>query len=320
MRYNKNNVASHVSQTKSKRKQTIPSYVRLQLGFQEWLGLLGYSHRSVQDLPRKVGIFLDWLCAREGYDIGGISRQDIRDFYKYLRDNFKSARGGYLQPRTLNSYIQALKLWSRYLSETDQGDITVDVMYERTRPYVRDLLTQEDIHALYAVTGSDAYGLRDRVILGLYYGCGLRSREGRYLNTSDVLLGSRLLYVRHGKRYQERYVPFLGHQAQDFRDYLSYGRMYFTKDADTAAFLLGNTGVRMRYMAVLKRLKILQQATGIESLQEKRIGLHTLRHSIATHVLERGMDMDRIRRFLGHRQLRSTQLYTHLLDEHRDLP
>ena len=139
-------------------KQTIPSYVRLQLGFQAWLDVLGYSHRSVQDLPRKVGIFLDWLCAREGYDIGGISRQDIRDFYKYLRDNFKSARGGYLQPRTLNSYIQALKLWSRYLSETDQGDITVDVMYERTRPYVRDLLTQEDICALYAATGSDAYG------------------------------------------------------------------------------------------------------------------------------------------------------------------
>ena len=49
-------------------KQTIPSYVRLQLGFQEWLGLLGYSNCSVQDLPRKVGIFLDWLCAREGYD------------------------------------------------------------------------------------------------------------------------------------------------------------------------------------------------------------------------------------------------------------
>jgi integrase/recombinase XerD len=93
-------------------------------------------------------------------------------------------------------------------------------------------------------------------------------------------------------------------------------RPQLIREPNEQAFLLGYQGKRIRYEALLKMLKNLQQRTGDDQLQQKTIGLHALRHSIATHLMQRGMKFDYISQFLGHTNLSSTQIYTHLAYEY----
>ncbi|MEO1076147.1 MAG: tyrosine-type recombinase/integrase, partial [Bacteroidota bacterium] len=174
-------------------------------------------------------------------------------------------------------------------------------------------------------------GLRDRAMLAVYYGSGLRRTEGVRLDLADVLTttsaGGRvhpnraaMLYVRHGKAApksgapRERYVPLAGGTARDLHAYLDEARSRLLGGRDTTAFFVSQRGRRISGQGLLLRLQRLQAraARSTPSLAGKTIGLHTLRHSIATHLLEAGMPLEEIARFLGHRSLESTQRYTHL--------
>jgi integrase/recombinase XerD len=108
-------------------------------------------------------------------------------------------------------------------------------------------------------------------------------------------------------------VPFVQSQYQDFRNYLNYCRPGLVKDnAAQEAFLLNSHGRRITYLNALTILKTLQQRTGNEAPQNKQVGLHTLRHSIATHLLQRKMPLEDISQFLGHKSIYSTEVYTHM--------
>ena len=125
--------------------------------------------------------------------------------------------------------------------------------------------------------------------------------------------------MRKGKGNKERYVPFVESQYQDFKNYLNYCRpqlkapSLLEKAGDEAAFLLNNHGRRITYNNALATLKSLQQKTEDEIIQRKQIGLHTLRHSIATHLLQRKMPIEDISHFLGHKSIYSTEVYTHII-------
>jgi site-specific recombinase XerD len=147
-------------------------------------------------------------------------------------------------------------------------------------------------------------------MLALYYGCGLRKNEGVNVNISDILLEKDLVLVRKGKGYKERYVPLGGQNSTDIESYLAYGRPYLVSGRKEEALLLGITGKRFGGNGAYERLQKLKLAAGIK----KAIGLHTLRHSIASHLLHSGMKLEHIQRFLGHSSLESTQIYTHLKD------
>src|SRR5690606_21754010 len=180
---------------------------------------------------------------------------------------------------------------------------------------IRQILTVEEVQQLYQATSEDHYGIRERAILSLYYGCGLRSSEGIALNLEDVLLDQKMIYVRKGKGYKERYVPFVENQKEDFEHYLKQSRPKLLTDETEQAFFIGHKGKRISYGILLKTLKRLQQRTGNETLMQKVIGLHALRHSIATHLMQSGMKFDYISQFLGHTLMSSTQVYTHLAHE-----
>ena len=169
----------------------------------------------------------------------------------------------------------------------------------------------QEIKALYNAADETILGLRDRAILDVYYGCGLRSKEGIWLNTSDVMCDKKLMYVRKGKAYKERYVPFTQRQRKDFEIYLKNCRKQLVKDETQEAFLVNNQGVRIGATTLSNRLKELLKRAGIN----KQIGLHGLRHSIATHLLQSGMKIEDISTFLGHKNIESTQRYTHVTKE-----
>ncbi len=121
------------------------------------------------------------------------------------------------------------------------------------------------------------------------------------------------MHVRKGKGYKERFVPITAGGIQHLQNYLYDARPYFCNDKNEA-FFVTQSGKRLGGTMMLIRLKQLIQLTNNAALIQKEIHLHTLRHSIATHLLQNGMKLERIKEFLGHSSLESTQIYTHFLE------
>lgn len=292
------------------------TYDRIVLAYKEWLGLLGYSKSTVNSMPRKVQEFFNYLETQQIQSIQAIEQHHIKDFYQQQKTRVSLNNGKLLSNSTINGYLRNLRLLAQYLQETEQGFLEVDIPNEPKTTPEKEILTQAEIKQLYDAIDEGITGLRDRALLNIYYGCGLRSNEGVQLNVNDVLLEKGLLYVRKGKGYKERYVPFIATQKKDFEDYLKYARPQLINDREAEeSFLINNKGRKMSYNNASKILKTLQQRTENEAIQNKQIGLHTLRHSIATHLMQSGMQIENISTFLGHKCLSSTQIYTHIVNE-----
>jgi site-specific recombinase XerD len=300
------------------------TYDRIILAFKEWLGLIGYSPSTVQHMPRRVQEFFTFLETQQVSSLQQVEHRHIQGFYQLQKDRASHNSGKPLSNSTVNGYLRNLRLLAQYLQETGQGFLDVDIPNEPKATPEKEILTPTEIMQLYNAPSENTTGLRDRALLSVYYGCGLRSNEGVQLNISDILLEKGLLYVRKGKGYKERYVPFVQSQYQDFKNYLNYCRPLLIQKASPSggglegadAFLLNSHGRRITYLNALTILKTLQQRTGNEALQNKPVGLHTLRHSIATHLLQRKMPLEDISQFLGHKSIYSTEVYTHIVHQH----
>jgi site-specific recombinase XerD len=170
-------------------------------------------------------------------------------------------------------------------------------------------LTKQEIQQLYEITADSVLGMRDRAMLAVYYGCGLRLNEGVHLELKDVMREQQILHVRKGKRYKERLVPMNQKTMQMITLYMDVGRPQLLQQYQTERlFIDANKGRPMQRQSLYIRVKALVKQAKIK----KKVGTHTLRHSIATHLLQSGMKLEQIQQFLGHSNLDSTQIYTHL--------
>ena len=149
-------------------------------------------------------------------------------------------------------------------------------------------------------------------MLTIFYSCGLRRNEVVHLDITDIIFEKSVLHVRKGKGYKQRVVPVTKQSLQHLQNYLYDARPYFCNQKEES-FFVTQSGKRLGGQVMLIRLKQLIQLTGNAELMQKDIHLHTLRHSIATHLLQNGMRLERIKDFLGHGSLDSTQIYTHFL-------
>jgi integrase/recombinase XerD len=288
--------------------------VILEGSFEKWLTTLGYAGSTVYGSTRYVRDFFFYLKTCKITQLEAINPGVLADYYKYLQKRRNKRRTGGLSDNYMNSNFNALRRFSRYLQETGRPffEVTVRIRPDKENPKI--ILTSEEIKTLYKACGSDYLGSRDRAILSIYYGCGLRRTEGVNLDVRDILLKEKLIFVRTGKGHRERYVPMTGAVMDDLEEYIYQGREHirsFKKDTKPEAFFLSMQGNRMSGNQVIARIHKLVQAAGIN----KPVGLHTLRHSIATHLLQSGMTLEEVSRFLGHSSLESTQIYTHLVNE-----
>jgi integrase/recombinase XerD len=219
-------------------------------------------------------------------------------------------KNGKLSKNYLRTHITALRKLARYLRETERESFEVDIQLQGRARSVKTIFTKSEIKVLYNACDGDILGIRDRAMLAVYYGCGLRRNEGVNLDTGDILPGKNLLFVRKGKNYKERYVPLTEAVKEDILNYLDFARPILIKK-QTSALFLNSRGDRITTSMLAERFKKLKCKAGIE----KVASLHTLRHSIATHLLQSGMKLAQIKRFLGHTSLESTQIYTHIVNE-----
>jgi integrase/recombinase XerD len=296
-------------------------------GFREWLSTIGYNEQAVYQLPNHVQQLL-YYAESSGYTaLFQLDNALIREHYDRLKKRPNQRRGGGLSNNYLNKHLEAYKRFGDYLRQSGKLLLSpLDIDTEEAEDPITAIVTVEEIGLLYEATRlpyeagrSDrgpayhqALQLRDRAMLTVYYGCGLRRSEGQYLDRSDLDADNGLLYVRKGKNYKERFVPLTGQSIRTLQDYLYDGRPYFLA-ARNDAFFIGYSGRRLSGAAMLLRLQKLVELTGQAELMQKEVHLHTLRHSIATHLLQNGMPLERIAAFLGHSSLESTQIYTHFL-------
>ncbi len=254
-------------------------YNRLQVGFSEWLRILNFEPTSQRDMPKMLNEFLNFLLENDCNYINQINEIHLQNYLAYLTERPSRTRTGGLSMNYIRKHLQVIKKFARYLAESNQESFEVKIKLKGKTTNIKSILTQKEITKLYEATQEDKLGLRDRAMLALYYGCGLRKNEGLSLNQNDVLLEKELVYVRKGKGYKERYVPLTGKNKEDIENYLNYSRPYLSNDKKETALLLNVNGKRLK--TVFERIQKLKAEARIN----KPIGSHTLRHSIATHLL-----------------------------------
>lgn len=286
-----------------------PLYRRLIVGFSDWQRILNYEKTSQRDMPRMVAEFLSYMQENHINDPANITEGHLQQYHNYLEQRPNRSRGGAISKNYVRKHLQAIRRFARYLGESGHGSFAVNIRMTGRGSNVRDILLPVEIAELYEHTTDDPLGYRDRAMLALYYGCGLRKQEGLSVNVEDLQLEKELLLVRKGKGYKARYIPLSKQNLKYLSDYLLYGRPYLNPNKNEKAFLLGVRG--KRYTDAFGRLQKLRLRAGIA----RPIGVHTLRHSIATHLLQSGMQLEHIQRFLGHSSLESTQIYTHIVAE-----
>ena len=284
-------------------------YSELEKEYGIWLKSLGYSEQTVYAFPSHVREFLHWLESSNHFKLNNLTQDLVHAFMTYFKQRPNQRRGGGLSKSHINKQGLALNLLFKYLHLTSQLKIKITLPYVgKDEQKTKLILSQDEIQSLYSSCSPDPLGDRDRAMLSVYYGCGLRRSEGINLTTKDILFERNLLHVRKTKNRWERYVPMVLGVRQDLERYI-YGarKLLAGKDSPDNLFLT-NKGKVVSGLTLLKRLKVLLKENNLPD----EIGLHSLRHSIATHLLTEGMELEEVSYFLGHRQLDSTQGYTHL--------
>jgi site-specific recombinase XerD len=261
---------------------------------------------------------LEWLDARGGGSLEDLDRRTVRAFSSDL------GRRGYA-PATLSRKLSTLRGLSRFLTERDvlAADPTSSLPGPRRRRRLPRVLSVTEVGALLAAAGGTSpFELRDRLVLELLYGCGLRSQEVVGLTMADVKAGQAQLIVR-GKGGKTRVVPVGEEAAAALRRYLERGRGALAAGAPGAPET-SNTGRLGASLLLLSRSGRPLLTSDIRRLVVKYCGLagidaaspHMLRHAYATHMLERGADLRAIQELLGHASVATTQVYTHVSAAH----
>jgi len=300
-----------------------PSYEYLEKAYREWLDILGYCKESTDHMPAIIREFLHFLETNKINQINELKPKHYKSYFNHISSRSNLRRGGGLSNNYLNKHIQSLEKFYEFLiHKGTKGVPPVNLRQLKLEKRDITVLTEEEIKALYKATEiesnhpkQESFNARDRAMLTVFYGCGLRRNEGVHLSVDDINFDRRILHVRKGKNYKERLVPFSKTSLQHLQEWVYDHRPGLVKSQKEGSLFIGRMGTPMLGGSLYTRLKLLQLNTENIELQQKNIGLHTLRHSIATHLLANGMELQKIQRFLGHSSLESTQIYTHLIEQ-----
>ena len=250
-----------------------------------------------------ITLLLTHLIRQGSVDLTGLTLRTLRS---WLADQ---QRGG-ASRTTLARRAAAARTFTRWafqhqLLVADVGELLVSPRPHRTLPSV---LSADDAGAtIDAVGGDDPQQLRDRLILELLYGTGIRVAELVGLDLSDLDRGRRLLRVI-GKGDKQRTVPYGVPAEQALRRWLELGRPAWLTPASGAALLLGRRGRRLDQRTA--RAVVNRATAGLVGGQG--MSPHGLRHTAATHLLDGGADLRAVQELLGHASLATTQIYTHV--------
>lgn len=258
----------------------------------------GLSGNTVESYKSDVLTFID----NTKKNIKEINKEDIQNYIDSLHSsNFSTATVA----RKLSSLRMFFLFWvgEGLIDQTPMNNIQSPRMEKKLPKF---LSADEVKNLIESVNGDFKYSLRDRAILELLYGCGLRVSELLDLRKEDLFLKEDFIRVK-GKGSKERIVPLGGEAKKALIKYMTASRPAFNKKNSSFLFLT-KSGNKLSRMGLWKRFQQYIAKSGIK----KDLTPHTLRHSFATHLLERGASLRTVQLLLGHCDISTTQIYTHV--------
>lgn len=268
----------------------------------------GLAKNTVDSYTRDLLDYADYLqTSRNRRQIFRITRDDVSAYLKTLRK-----RG--ISPKTVTRHLSSIRSFHRYAHGENLID---DNVVDKVRPPKQKkslpvILNESEVDSLIAAAadGKQPLSLRNTAMVELAYGAGLRASELVGLNLEDIHLPKALVHVT-GKGNKERIVPIGESCVESLRSYITHGRQALRPKTQQVLFL-NRFGKRLSRVGMYSVMKTLAGRAGID----KKISPHTLRHSFATHLLEHGADLKAVQELLGHEDVMTTELYTHLSKSH----
>lgn len=263
------------------------------------------SYNTTMSYMRDIRQFAEWLDANHQKGIVDVIQLNINQYMEYLSNNGKS---GATVSRTLASLknFYAYLVSSGFIESTPVSNIHVD----RGDKKLPQILTSREIELLLAQPVCvDAKGFRDKAMLEVMYATGIRVTELIDMDIDDVNLELGIIKCNSTKK--PRSIPLYPAALRALTDYLKDVRNSMLADPDEQALFVNINGGRMSRQGFWKILKSYQASAHIE----KEITPHTLRHSFAVHLLENGADIGSVQELMGHCDISSTQMYTHMINQ-----
>ncbi len=285
------------------------------------------SPTPAPDPDPQVEAFLAVLSARRSPRTVDAYRRDLADLAAFagkspavvdaevVRAWLANLRGRGQAPSTISRRAAAARTFFRHLmligARPDNPAADVDLP-RRQRKLPRTLSPREVERLIEAADGTAPRARRDRALVELLYGAGLRVSEAVGLDRAGVDLDAAIVRCV-GKGEKERIVPLGSHAVKALRSYLAHGRPFLDRRHRPDLFLNAQGGALTRAGAFL----ILKRLAGKAGLEPERVHPHLLRHSFATHLLDGGADLRSVQEMLGHADLGTTELYTHVSERRR---
>ena len=264
------------------------------------------SANTVCSYMRDIRQFTEWLQESEHTDILDATQLNISDYLSHQRVEGKSGA-------TISRTLASLKNFYAYVISTgflEESPVSGEIHVDRGEKKLPQILTGKEVELLLAQpSGVDAKGLRDKAMLEVMYATGIRVTELIDLNVEDVNLPVGFIHCTgHSK---ERIIPLYPTAVKALREYMTSIRPRIVADETQRALFVNMNGARMTRQGFWKIIKHYQAKAEIS----KDVTPHTLRHSFAVHLLENGADLRSIQEMLGHADISSTQIYTHVIQK-----
>ncbi|HOM30891.1 MAG TPA: tyrosine-type recombinase/integrase [Acetomicrobium flavidum] len=268
----------------------------------------GYSENTVQAYISDLTKWFDF-CARHAIDPFPPKHEFIAKFLKELAEQGKAKS-------SLQRYAATIRSWNRYLSLeglVDEEQWLPSLPSKEQK--LPQILSEGEVERLISsCRDGSILGDRDEAIFEIIYGCGLRASEACLLTTGDIDWHANTIRVK-GKGDKERVVPLLGSIKEKLKKYVDTVRPQLDKFGERWLFLT-RTGRQLHREDLWRIVRRRGKAAGIPAI---RLHPHVLRHSLATHMLRRGLDLRTLQELLGHASIATTERYTHLDLELRDI-
>ena len=278
--------------------------------FQDYLIMLrverNLSPRTLEAYQRDLKHYLSFIVDKDIISLSNISQMHIREYIRSLNEKGLAASSIARIFSSIRSYHKFLSA-ENYVNENP----TLILTSPKAPKKLPHVLMEEEISAIInAVVETFQFAKRDKAIIEMLYSCGLRVSELCALSLNNLYLNDDMIRIM-GKGSKERLLPVGGRAKNFLNDYLIHCRPGIQKDKGSSSVFLSRNGNALTRAMINNILRKWSQVAGIS----KSVSPHTLRHSFATHLLEGGADLRFVQALLGHSDISTTQIYTHL-DKH----
>jgi integrase/recombinase XerD len=296
-----------------------PSFTAITNAFKNYLQTLGFAATTCYDYPLFITTFLKHLQQKNITHITQLTTKHIYDYYFFIETKRSDRTKQTFSTSHLNRIYGAIDKFLEFLHHNGLQTAPPPLKYttEHIRKKPLQVLTADEVQQLYNAVpltfSRFTFAYREqrqavlKMVLDLCYGCGLRRSEALFLKISDINFEQKIIHLKQGKNYKDRLIPMSKKVYEGLQDFIYNHHRSFKMRTN---YLYPFTDKAMEEV-----LQMLVSCCGDEVIKNKNPTLHTLRHSIATHLLQNGMTIENIAKFLGHSTLESTKLYTHIITE-----